>query len=127
MIGGGGNRTNLTNSKKDLNHIKSHMMSWGRQKMLGDGDDHENLDLKEKKGVVKSGWHQNKKRERERVAEINKREVNIFQVWYGSLCKIKIFLKLINFLFICLYLALLQKGFMATYQNIRLESYCIGP
>lgn len=66
MIGGGGNRTNLTNNKKDLNHIKSHMMSWGRQKMLGDGDDHENLVLKERKGVVKSGWHQNKKKERER-------------------------------------------------------------
>ena len=35
--------------------------------------------------------------------------------------------KLTNYMFICLYLALLQKGFMATYQNIRLESYCIGP
>lgn len=66
MIGGGGNRTNLTNNKKDLNHIKSHMMSWGRQKMLGDGDDHENLVLKERKGVVKIRMAlEQKKRERE--------------------------------------------------------------
>ena len=88
MIGGGGNRTNLTNNKKDLNHIKSHMMSWGRQKMLEDRDDHENLVLKEQKGVVISGRHQNNNNKK-KVAEINKREVNIFQVWYESLCKIK--------------------------------------
>lgn len=72
MIGGEGNRTNLTNNKKDLNHIKSHMMSWGKQKMLEDGDDHENLVLKEKKGVVISGWHQDNNNKKKRVAEIKR-------------------------------------------------------
>ena len=123
MIGGEGNRTNLTNNKKDLNHIKSHMMSWGKQKMLEDGDDHENLVLKEKKGVVISGWHQDNNNKKKKSCR-DKEKLTYSRYGMGAFAKKK---KLTNYMFICLYFALLQKGFMATYKNIRLESYCIGP
>ena len=98
-------------------------MSWGKQKMLEDGDDRENLVLKEKKGVVISGWHQDNNNNNKKSCR-NKEKLTYSRYGMGALAKKK---KLTNYMFICLYLTLLQKGFMATYQNIRLESYCIGP
>ena len=40
-------------------------MSWGRQKMLEEGNDHDNLVIKEKKGVGISGRHQNNNKKKE--------------------------------------------------------------